>query len=381
MRRGLSILFLAAILPCLSASAWAEGSAAAPSAPQSVAVSDLKEAQARLAKASSPADYRVLLEAFSTSLSPSDALSLLAQSLPSLSQAERYPFLVKSGDLSLLLGLFEDASSRYAEASALAPGGKDPALLLRSARCALAAGDPERASSSAADILIGSADPLLSAQARLVSAWSFLAESRAADARAVASAVAASSGAAAAEGARREARFILWLCAEGGEKASLAAALSSAFPGSPEALIASGSASAPPLPHWYLGALGSSLAKKPSLAPGAPSPAAGASASASASPTGPAAPATLTSPAALAPQKSAGKRLQIGYFSVEDNAQSLKDELSSKGFSPTIEERLRAAKAGEAPVKRWVVTVDAGADMPKTMQRLKDAGYEAYVID
>jgi cell division protein FtsN len=73
-------------------------------------------------------------------------------------------------------------------------------------------------------------------------------------------------------------------------------------------------------------------------------------------------------------------RLQLGYFSVEENAQALKDELTSKGFAAAVEERLRPDKSG-GEVKRWIVSVESGTDLAKTIQKLKDAGYEAYTIE
>jgi cell division septation protein DedD len=346
-------------------------------------VVDLKEARAQLAKvagiAAGGTDYRALLLAFSSSLEPSDALLLLSESIPALPQAERYPFLVESGDLSLLLGLFSDAASRYTEASSLAKEGKDVQLLLRSARCFLAAGDPERAFAVSSDLLIGSPEPALADKARLVSAWALVAQGKTADARAVAAGIAA--GTDATNGAQQdncdvrcEARFILWLIAgDSAGKAALAASLASDFPGSPEALIANGTATAPPLPHWYLGGLGEgeSLAGRSKAAPPESSPGVTSSGPANAS------------SAPVAQPKGKGvphSRLQLGYFSVEENAQALKDELTSKGFAAAVEERLRPDKSG-GEVKRWIVSVESGTDLAKTIQKLKDAGYEAYTIE
>jgi cell division protein FtsN len=73
-------------------------------------------------------------------------------------------------------------------------------------------------------------------------------------------------------------------------------------------------------------------------------------------------------------------RLQLGYFSIEENAEALKDELASKGFAAAVEERMRPDKSGEE-AKRWIVTVESGAELAKTIQKLKDAGYEAYTIE
>lgn len=396
------LLFAAlSLLFCLSSHADPSGGAAVsnPASPSpsdqaaSRAPANLQEARARLAKAGGGPDYRSLLSAFASSLRPSDALLLLSESIPVLPQGERYPFLVESGDLSLLLGLFSDAASRYAEASSLAAGGADDRMLLRSARCSLAAGDPEKASSVSAAILAGSPEPALAAAARLVGAWALVAQGRNADARAAAADLAAppsgvispNAGSADREG-RCEARFLLWLIApDSASRASLASGLASDFPGSPEALIATGAASAPPLPHWYLGGIGANLvgegsaggsavaaapaaaAEKPAIAEGAANP--------------PSGPAAASSGRDSAKGKGAPHpRLQLGYFSVEENAEALKDELSSKGFAATVEEKLRGAKGG-GQEKRWVVTVEPGSDAAKTVQKLKDSGYEAYVSD
>jgi cell division septation protein DedD len=364
------------------------------------APADLKEASSRLAAAASPAEYAALLDSFSTSLPPSDALALLDQGIAQAGQAYRRALLIKAADLDLLVGLFGDAASRY-EAAASSPaassptaGGRDWGLLLRAARCDIAAGEAEKASALSADVILASGDPDLAAAARLVGAWALVMQGRPADAAALASAIAgAPKGASPSAERRREARFLLWLCADAGGKAAAAATLASEFPGSPEALIAAGSASAPPLPHWYLGGLGAAQAAKPPLgAAPAPTPMAPASAAAPtpvapASAAAPAASAPAASPAsAAAPPPSAaptarGKRLQVGYFSREDNAQALRDELASKGFAALVEPRLRAQGSGAPAEKRWIVVVEGGKDRARTAQALKDAGYESYVID
>jgi cell division septation protein DedD len=355
---------------------------AAPAAAQAsvsalpAAPADLKEAALRLAKASSPAEYATMLNAFSSALPPSDALTLLSRALAStdarasLPSEYRKPLLVKAGDLALLLGLFADAATNY-EAAAVqgtAPGDKGDELLIRSARCFIAAGDYENAARISSNLVASAKDPLLAVDARLVVAWSLALQGRTEDAKASLGSIPEIAGvsAVARPGQRREARFIQWLCAA--DKAAAAAALAAEFPGSPEALISAGKASLPPLPHWYLGALAVALS-----VPGLPfaqgiSPAA--------SPEAPPA-----SPKADGAQVESGKRLQVGFFSVEDNARALRDELRSKRFEATIEVRQRASSPGKTGEKRWIVVVDGGKDIAKTMQSLKDAGYESYEID
>jgi hypothetical protein len=392
----------------------AAASSPAPSAPAAKKEAgsppaDLNEARARLAAASSPAEYAAMLDSFSDALSPVDALALLDRGIEGAPQEARKPLLVKAAGIDLLLGLFGEAAARYEAAAKLQSRDEDVGLLLRAARCLIAAGEAEKAQSIASGLLMMTIDPDSIACARLVGAWALVMADRPEDASTLASTIAgAQKGSPSYPSAerRREARFILWLCAKGQAKAPAAAALAAEFPGSAEALIASGSASAPPLPHWYLGGLGAARSSSPS---GAAAPAGGAaqgSASPGASPAGavaasaakggtaPAAPSGSADPAAAggadapvpalagsSPAAAAkGKRLQVGYFSREDNAQALKSELASKGFAAATEPRLRAA-AGKADERRWIVVVDPGKDLAATLQKLKDAGYESYVID
>jgi hypothetical protein len=338
---------------------------------------DLAEARSRLAAAKSAAEFAALLDSLSASLPPSDALALLGQGLPpgtgasaaagfgaALAPETRRPLVLRAGDLSLLLGLFAEASQRYAEAAALFPSGSPEggALIVRAARSALAAGDAEAALALSSALGSRSGDPALAAAGRLVEAWAAALQGRLEEARSLAASVIAPPDRA------REACFILWLCAATADRESAAAALAARFPGSPEALMASGAASPPPLPHWYLGGFGRAVpAAKPAAAPAA-RPAAVAEAKAS--------------PAAgQAPPVPRGRRLQVGYFSVEDNARALRDELVAKGFAASVEPRPRAAGSAKNGEARWIVAVPEGKDIAATIQSLKDSGYESYIIE
>ena len=328
--------------------------AAASAAPPT----DVQEAQTSLAKLSSPAEYAAALDALSTSLPPPDALALLEQNLANSGPEYRRSLTVKAGDLALLLGLFGDAAAQYEAASAMGSAA-DVGLLLRSARCYLAAGDPESASRISCDPALKTEDQSLSGAAALVGAWALALQGRPAEACAKAAGllgVADPGGRAALPAAlRREAAFVLWLFAPAEDKAGAGATLTADFPGSIEAAIVSGKASPPPLPHWYLGGL-SALPSPASLPP---------------------------APPAASPQsvQAQGKRLQVGYFSVEENARALRDELLSKHFKASVEPRIRAAAPGKAEEKRWIVIVEGGKERAKTAQALKDSGYEAYVVD
>jgi hypothetical protein len=372
------------------------------------AASGLAEARAALSKAQA-AELPGKLHAYLASLPIHDALALVDECLPRLARADKASFQAETAGLALLIGSFADASVRYESASTFSEKGSDPGLLVKAGRCALAAGDADRATQLSALVLAQGADPASLAGARLLGAWTLAYGGRSSDALAIVSAMlgpAAPSSAAAAPPAaagqaelpaelRREARFLAWLCSANDDKPKAAAALAAEFPGSPEALVVAGSASTPPLPHWYLGGLGALKGRSAVGAPGAAAAApakaatAGAAAAPGAAAPGAAAPGAVapagaaTASGAAAPGAAAapGGRLQVGYFSVEENAKRLAAELKSKGFTVSIEARPRAAGSAAAAESRWIVLVAAGADPSATMRVLKDAGYESYGVE
>ena len=73
--------------------------------------------------------------------------------------------------------------------------------------------------------------------------------------------------------------------------------------------------------------------------------------------------------------EDATSRLQVGWFSRKDNASSLSASLKKSGFSVSLEEQ--KTLDGQA---RWAVIVDAEADWTKTQAKLKDLGYESYLL-
>jgi hypothetical protein len=359
LRRGLGALLF---LLC------AAGAAPEPPADPST----VPEALSRLAKASSPAEYAASLEAFSTSLAPTDALVLIDKALPALAPEQRGQFLVKAGDLALLLGLFGESASRYEEAGGQGPV-PDSALLLRASRCYLAAGEMDKAEALASKLGTTTEDRTLSGSARLVGAWALALQGHRAEACSRALGLL---DMAEAPAQRREARFIVWLFAAPEAKAGAASKLTEDFPDSLEASIASGLTAPPPLPHWYLGGLASRGDQLPP--PGALPAKQAPSAPTAAQPQTPASAMPATAAKTQSPQ---GRRLQLGYFSIEENAQALRDELLARHFAASIEQRTRTAGSGKGEQRRWIVLVEAGKDLSKTAQALKDAGYEAYQVE
>ncbi|HWP67758.1 MAG TPA: SPOR domain-containing protein, partial [Rectinemataceae bacterium] len=68
-------------------------------------------------------------------------------------------------------------------------------------------------------------------------------------------------------------------------------------------------------------------------------------------------------------------KLQVGWFSKKENAETLAAKLKKQGFSVQTEEQ--DSSGGE---KRWAVIVEAAGDWSKTQARLKDLDYESYLL-
>ncbi|MCE5255343.1 MAG: tetratricopeptide repeat protein, partial [Spirochaetaceae bacterium] len=68
-------------------------------------------------------------------------------------------------------------------------------------------------------------------------------------------------------------------------------------------------------------------------------------------------------------------QLQVGYFSRKENAQAVFSSLQKKGFQVTIEEQ----KSSDGQL-RWAVIVSSEGDWTKTQAKLKDLGYESYLL-
>lgn len=372
-RRASRFAMLAALgvfLQPIAAEAAPAASAAKQSAPPAAAPT-IGEARAAAAAAQVPA-LASKLDELATSLPPFDALSLLEEFVPKLAlSSERLDLSIRAGDLALLLGRYPEAAEHYEEASLAAAGGRDCGLLLRAARARLASGDVERATDLVSLVLLASAgDSELSARARLVGAWALAVQGRADEARDMSEAIAgsASAGSPAQAELRREARFLCWAVAEAAPKSpsrsAAAKILADEFPGSVEALVASGAMAAPPMPHWYLGSLSLAGAQDGGGEP----------------------PSTASIPSEAgrstvpAPTGIQAMRFQVGYYSKEENAKTMKDRLRALGFAASIETRPRVREKQGDDGRRWAVVIDGGKDPEGTQARLKDAGYESYPI-
>jgi hypothetical protein len=68
-------------------------------------------------------------------------------------------------------------------------------------------------------------------------------------------------------------------------------------------------------------------------------------------------------------------RLQVGLFSRKENAIALTGKLKNQGFTSMVDER--SSLESET---RWAVIVETGTDWMGTLAKLKDLGYETYLL-
>lgn len=262
-----------------------------------------------------------------------------------------------------LAGRFDEAAERYGNAAAASPGKADAASLLAAAACWLQAGECERALAMADLAALSSTEPDLDWRAGLVVGWARVCEDDLAKARSVLDSLEA----AASDPSRKASVLLLaWAVSNGDERARLAAELAKGFPGSPEALVASGSV--PMSPFWFLAFPRPASASKASPSSAAPS-------SAGAAPPVPAPP-TPSAPAASTPAEGP-RAYQVGLFAERTNAERLAASLGAKGFAAVLESRERP---GSAPALAVLVPVSAGTDPATLLLRLKDAGFEAWPV-
>ena len=72
--------------------------------------------------------------------------------------------------------------------------------------------------------------------------------------------------------------------------------------------------------------------------------------------------------------QAAAVQLQTGLFNREDNAKKMAEDLAKAGFSPVISWRLLGG------ADYWAVHVPAGGDVNRTINQLKNAGYESFPV-
>lgn len=369
MNRKIAVLLALALL---AGAAFAQsGKAAAPksapppaaaAAPKIEGTPTLAAARAAMAKAPAGAGFGMYLQAYALAMNLHDAISLCREFLPKAPAETRADLASFAGALALSGGSYADAAAFFSLGASSAPtAGAKPMLLLKAARCHLAAGNSS-AAKRALDLVPDSTGGTSWVQARSQTlAWLYLLDGEAEKAFILLQPLAAGSE---KTEARREALFLLWIIAsapdfsefkmstKGYEPAMLAALLRSDYPGSAErALVEKGIAAKPSA--WLLTGLYAPAAAEKDF--------------------------SLAVPEKAKDQgtevQDGGGQLQVGWFSRKENALALAVKLQKQGFRVRTDEQ--KDKSGEL---RWAVIVDASGDWTKTQAKLKDLGYESYFL-
>ena len=336
--------------------------AAAAATPKLEGTPTLAAARAAMAKAPAGTGFGMYLQAYTLAMNVHDAISLCREFLPKAPLETRADLASFAGALALSAGSYADAATFFAlGASSAQTASAKPILLLKAARCHLAAGNPS-AAKKALDLVPDATDGASWVQARSQAlAWLYLLDGETEKAFILLQPLAAGSE---KTEARREALFLLWIIAsspdfvefkmstKGYESATLAALLRSEYPKSAErALVDKGIAAKPS--SWLLTGLyaPASAGKDFSLAVPEKTKDLGAEA------------------------QDEGGQLQVGWFSRKENALALAAKLQKQGFRVRTDEQ--KDKSGEL---RWAVIVDASGDWTKIQAKLKDLGYESYFL-
>ncbi|MDR2435177.1 MAG: SPOR domain-containing protein [Treponema sp.] len=271
-----------------------------------------------------------------------------------ISAAERQDALIRLARLRQLSGDIEGAAKSWLEAAAAEQGENGDNALAAGASCLAAMGEWEKAAAALRPLLASSRRGPAFLEARYIDA----------SLKAWASGDTSSLSALTDDPEYAELRpriyYTLWKTGAEGWEARLLAE----FPRAPESRIAAAESdgasavTAKPSPLWL-------------LLPGRESFSFSAAPAAASSAAAPAAPSPAT--ASPAPEPAA-KALQTGLFSNEANARAQSERLKNAGFSPALARRTVNGS------EYWTVTVPAGQNTMKTIQELKNAGFESFPL-
>ncbi len=372
MRRSgqIKTLFLALlILFSLSYSVYAQSSAAKGSG--SANKPSLASARTALSKLAASDALPAQLEAQALALPVHDAVTLFKEFLPKIKAPSRGSLASLAGSMALLAGRYEDAGFLFLQGVEA-----EPKLGHDAVRSYLAAGNFQEARKVLDKLQAQAPSSELEKKNRIALAWLYLLDNKKEMAFILLrDFVSGGTGSMIqSDPAMREALFLLWILASssdfsgfsvsttGFETSSIARRLELEYPGSAEHTIVQRGLSLTPS-AWVLTGLfpypearQSALAGEPSSDPEA---------------------VDERSPGGGKDSGTTDKevRLQVGWFSRRENASALSSTLKNKGFSVSMEEQ--KAQDGQT---RWAVIVDAQGDWSKTQARLKDSGYESYLL-
>lgn len=343
----------------------AQTAPAVPSTPKITGEPTLAAARSAVAKMTGKEAFGNYLEAYALALPLHDAVALCREFLPKAPAAQCADLAAFAGSIALLAGRYDDAASLYSQGSTAA-AGIHPDLNLKAARCYLAAGNTAAAKTQL-DLVPGDEEGESWEPARrLALSWLYLFEGEPEKAFILSQPLVSEKG---GQASRREALFLLWLAAgspefaefkvstKGLDARSVETMLRTEFPGSMEQALTRKEVLAKPA-SWLLSALYSPSRAVTGVTDGERSLAK------------PELPKTQS-----AESESSSTQLQVGWFSRRENATTLTAKLVKLGFSAKTDEQ--KTKEGEL---RWAVIVDASGDWSKTQAKLKDLGYESYLL-
>ncbi|MDR2542864.1 MAG: SPOR domain-containing protein [Treponema sp.] len=257
-----------------------------------------------------------------------------------ISAIERHNALVRLARLHQLSGNIETAARNWLEAAGAIPGSVDDEALLACAYCLAAMGEWDRAAAAL--------EPLLSKNIRARFLNTGINAIRTGDTTALIAIVDNPNY----SEMKSEILFLLWKISNEQLADEWRLRLKNEFPNSPEGRLAAelNPAVLMPTPFWFFI---SGFDSDTLLAGGA-----------------------LPVPPVVIPVENPPVqiRLQTGVFGREVNAQSQAANLRNVGFSPTIERRFVNNN------EMWAVTVPAGSDVNSTINSLRTAGFEAFVV-
>jgi len=351
----------------------------APVAPKIDGETTIAKARAAVLKMSGTESFKIYLETYALALPIHDAVLLCKELLSKAPASQRADLAAFAGSLALVAGRCEDAATLFSQGAESRPD-----LGIKAIRCFLAAGNFIEAKKQL-DLMSGSSSAQgksYEAPRQLALSWLYLLDGEpekaflllqplAEGASMAGSASSAGGASIAGEATRREALFLLWMIAsspdfagfkastQGFDAKSLEARLQAQFEGSIElGIIRKGIVMKPT--SWLLTGIYASpdnaSAERSMTQPPSPQGAAGTDSSS-------------------ADSVSASAKLQVGWFSRKENAQALTTKLVKLGFAAKIDEQI-----SDDGQPRWAVTVDASGDWSKTQARLKDQGYESYLL-
>lgn len=356
-RRLVAVLFLLSSLGATFGQT-AKPPAQAPSAPIIAGETTLAKARASVSKVVGSDSMAIYLETYALALPVHDAVALCKEFLPKAPTSRRAEIAALAGSLAIIAGRCDDAALLFSMGAE-----NRPDLRLKAARCFLAAGDYPEAKRQLSLLPSEGLGKSIEAGRQLALSWLYLLEGEAEKAFVQLKPL-AGDGEAVGAAEKREALFLLWMIAstsaiedfkvstKGFDVKSIEARLQSQFEGSVEAAILSKGVAIKP-GAWLLAGLlapGNALASERSLAD------------------------TSQGQKAMEPEAFATK-LQVGWFSRKENAQALTAKLAKAGFSVKTDEQV--TQDGEP---RWAVIVEAADDWSKTQAKLKDLGYESYLL-